>query len=110
MTNEIKTEKLLYIQTLQGFREKALPQLIKYLKKFKYVIEIAEDENNCDEMKAVTIRNFDYSVDFSLSEEFLSGLILFANSIHHNMKLNFVSEYVPVIAIELRPKHHDEVF
>lgn len=118
MTNEIKPEKLLYIQTLQGFREKALPQLIDYIKNFGgFTVEITEDDNNCDEMKAITFRNPDYEdTNFRLSEEFLSGLIFFANSIHHTMELNFETievqrgQVITVVAIELRPKHHSEVF
>ena len=117
MTDEKRTGELLYIQTLQGFREKALPQLLTYLKDFGgFTTEIIEDDNNCDEMKAVTFRNPDYDTNFRLSEEFLSGLIFFANSIHHHMELDFETievqrgQVITVIVLEFRPKHPSEVF
>jgi hypothetical protein len=124
MTEHEKTAqgKLLEIQTLEGFRRKALPQLLEYLATSGYTVVIAEDENNNDNMKCVTFYQTSELDDLvmdeiSMSDDFLSGLIFFANSIHHSVTItshtieNEDNGYFKLaISAEFHPKHHSEVF
>ncbi len=125
MSDEKEHNKLLPIQTAEGFGEKALPQLLSYLETSGYVV--IKPLNNPfdikDEVKYVTFNEGPVGIQedtLTLSEDFLSGLIFFCNSVHHSMKLVIQSEdvssdfenpvYENTITIQMTPKPHNEVF
>jgi hypothetical protein len=125
MSDEKEHNKLLPIQTAEGFGEKALPQLLSYLESSGYVVikSLNTPFDINDDEKYITFNEGPAGIQedtLTLSEDFLSGLIFFCNSVHHSMKLIIqredVSEdleipgYENTITIQMTPKPHNEVF